>query len=281
MNQNRTLVPITTTIDIFALFNRKELFSLSKACRRYNSIIEQQFAETPYLVFDLLVRGSRWKWAPNGETETTNMQTRLVPLLKASKFVRFRNTVFIPYKGRSLVDELAPVKHVFDGRHLQIDPGLDGHSNATVDLVRKCRVLTIEMSSAADDAIFSGLLSNDHERIDVKFASEDNHSVLILPVKEIVDFLMRSKVNGNSYKKLIIETLRPLDIENCTQIVETIKEKFLASTAPVRFKFELNYDVDEFNEELITVRNEKTRQNLTYAIARDLFSDIMVICQTG
>ncbi|KAI1695548.1 hypothetical protein DdX_19520 [Ditylenchus destructor] len=71
-------------------------------------------------------------------------------------------------------------------------PAVNGLSNATVDLVRKCRYLTIEMSSAADDAIFSGLLSNDHECIDVTFVkSEDNRSVLILPKEDIANFLMR------------------------------------------------------------------------------------------
>ncbi|KAI1695549.1 hypothetical protein DdX_19521 [Ditylenchus destructor] len=142
MNQN--LVPITTIIDIFALFNRKELFSLSKACRRFNSIIEQQFVEAPYLVFDILVRSSRWKWAPNGATDTTNMQTRLVPLLKASKFVRFRNTVFIPYKARNMVDELTPIKHVFDGRSLQIEIPGEHYFSELQTRIQRWRILRID-----------------------------------------------------------------------------------------------------------------------------------------
>ncbi|KAI1702697.1 hypothetical protein Ddc_16948 [Ditylenchus destructor] len=236
MSKNGNFIPIATIIDIFALFNRKQLFNLSMVCRRYKATIEQYFETKPCLLFYGLQKTSIcWKWSPLDNTRYTVMPNELVSMLESSKFVRFRMT----YVKGPFLEELEPLKHLWENHHLTTNPRAEEYSTEMVEMVRKSRSLKAYGITVNEGPnILPALLSNDQEVIEVLFSYTSRQSVS-LPVAEIVDFLFRRFPTLDSRKTLSITTYHPLNAENCAQIVDAIKERFMAGNALSGFYLEI------------------------------------------
>ncbi|KAI1700069.1 hypothetical protein DdX_16936 [Ditylenchus destructor] len=277
MRKTRNFIPIATVIDIFALFNRKQLFSLSMVCRRYKAIIEQYFETKPCLLFHGLQKTSIcWKWSPFDNARYTGMPNELVSLLESSKFVRFRTT----YVKGSFLEELLPLKHLWENHHLTINPRAQGYSTETVGMVRNCRSFkAYGITVSEGPTILPALLSDDQEVIEVLFSYTSRQSVS-LPVAEIVDFLFRRFPSLDSKKTLSITTYHPLNVENCAQVVDAVKERFMAGNVPSGFHLEIRESSNMQLKSETTVLKNGIGQSLKTIVAfeESLYSKF-VMCQ--
>ncbi|KAI1703535.1 hypothetical protein DdX_14868 [Ditylenchus destructor] len=280
MSRNRLDLSLRTIVDIFALFNRKELFELSLACHRFNVIVEKHFRDAPYLIFYELVRDSCWKWRLWEETGYTNMPIGLVTLLKSAKFIRFQNThLNWRTEVKPLINELESLKHIFNGQTLWIAPGKHGYTTETIKLISKCRhlkAMQILYSNAA--TVIPQLLSNNHDQIELRMSFTIQIPVvlsmplqIVLPVADFADFLFRPTGSNAPYKRLIVFTCETLEKENRTQIVEAIKLRFLDNKTYMRFEFKLSA-FGVFNAGETTMCNNAIGQKLEIIVCDAPFS---------
>ncbi|KAI1702201.1 hypothetical protein DdX_15616 [Ditylenchus destructor] len=267
MIQSRPVIPVSTVCDILALFGRRDLFRLSEVCYRFNAIIQRYFHMAPYLVFNELEYGRSFKWKPSKEVSISLMPDRLFLQLIESKYVRFEGTRFS--LSMRPVERLTSIKHVWEGRDLVIDSHWYESSSAMVALVRKCRSVSLSCIRATN--ILSELLRNCHDHIIVLNTSWSD-SRQIVPVNEVIEFLFRKPHSSTPFKDLSIVAYQPLDEENCIQIIDAMRKKFLACTVPLLFQFSLSMGRTLVDEENFSVFNKHTKQHLNVVVSRSHIS---------
>ncbi|KAI1699199.1 hypothetical protein Ddc_18699 [Ditylenchus destructor] len=234
MTHSRPVIPVSTVCDILALFGRRDLFRLSDVCYRFNAIVQRYFRTAPYLVFEELEYGrGDIKWKPSEEGSKSLMSKELFESLIDSKF--------------SSVCRL-----LRNGR-----------------FVRKCRSLALICIRATN--ILPELLRNCHDHIIIRNTSWSD-SRQIVPVTEVIDFLFSKPHSSTPFKDLSIVAFQPLDEENCTQIFDAMREKFLALTVPLLFQFSLSIGRTLHEGDKISFFNKHTKQYLNVVVSRSHIS---------
>ncbi|KAI1708131.1 hypothetical protein DdX_12079 [Ditylenchus destructor] len=236
-------------LDIFALFNRPELSRISQTNRRFNAIIENHFATSPYSVQGHLnYFDGEWKWSTNAlpdSTNTTVIATALLQLsrmsknqiaqLSTAKFMRFKETHLVSTKTNTVVGFQA-LKHLWDGGYLRVSIAKFLRSMDFAGIVNTCSQLFLNVPGS--NRVLSGVLQGKSQHI--YLIDQANNPTKQLPIIDIVSFLFKDsdKDNSNPQKTtLIIETRYSPNYQLYEEVVQSIKQKFLESSRPPIFQF--------------------------------------------
>ncbi|KAI1730945.1 hypothetical protein Ddc_03667 [Ditylenchus destructor] len=221
--------------DLFEFFNRRELSSISTMCRRFRNVIDFDLRTTPHLVLknhELWFKNDEWavRSFGNGFFEAAS------PPPKAP-YLRFKYTIIYinSLTPNSIMEVLKYISHVWhDNRLTMVWEANFTPTAEFAQLVRTSRNLFLRGNGALSMMEYLNKAACEEMSI------EDYVDIppVTLPVNSIIEFLSKS-MDNERYQELAIRTRETPSRYEFEQLIETIKQKFVACMTPWHFRLEI------------------------------------------
>ncbi|KAI1707529.1 hypothetical protein DdX_12364 [Ditylenchus destructor] len=221
--------------DLFEYFNRRELSCLSTTCHRFRNVIDIDLRTTPHLVLknhELWFKNDEWtvRSYGNGFFETASPPPK-APYLRFKYTIIFINSM----TPNSLMEVLKNISHVWHNNRLTI--AWEANFTPTAEfaqLVRTSQNLILRGNGALS------MMDYLNEAACEEMSIEDYVEIppVTLPVNSIIEFLSKS-MDNERYQELAIRTRETPSRYEFEQLIEAIKQKFVASTTRWHFRLEI------------------------------------------
>ncbi|KAI1711550.1 hypothetical protein DdX_10011 [Ditylenchus destructor] len=246
---------------------RRQLYKLTLISRRLKQIFEEneEFAIAPYLVYDYLWYEQRqWKWITYDDKKSpfNSMPAEAVTEMATSKFLRFKNSIFVFDMDSSPFEVLPAISHIWDDRNLSLSCGNVFMPNSDlIDKISTCRKLHFKGDFSI--SLIPELLKGNCEIFDI---CDDRPPPISMPVNTVLDFLFKPVQKPNECRTVRIRANQYPDDHVCREIADKIKEKFEATSTPLNFKFAWNHNNP--SGWMLASFNEETKTHLCIGVSR-------------
>ncbi|KAI1707583.1 hypothetical protein DdX_12420 [Ditylenchus destructor] len=257
----------------FRFFNRRELFLLSLIYRRFCEIIDNGFSTAPLAILGCDLNYSAcpglWLRSIDGlqDDGTKIVSQDFIAHLAAMKFIRFNACFVFEICSTSRTENaLKPLKHIWEGRRLQIiykdcAPSIEFVRDMTSASVLRVKCTFDDSTNAAVKEFFNGSC----EKFMLHLNGGDS-THFQLPVAELANFLLKPVKDCESsdipHRFFALDTFVDPKVEDREKLFAAMEEQFMNGKS--RFGCVMfRWNIDNKPRELIRrVRNRNINQYL-------------------